>query len=368
MEQVRIGIIGTSWWADTMYLPSLAGNEKAVVVACCGRNEERARKLAGIWKIPHVYTDWQTMLNEEPLDALIISSTNATHCPITLAALEKGLHVLCEKPLALNYTEAQQMLESAQIHQAITMVPFTYSFVPMTQTIKRLLSEGYLGKPHHLNFRYYANYGRPPEYHWRFNQKLAGSGSLGDIGSHFLYLAMWFFGEVTHVFAELNTVIERPKLDPEGQSYVQADDFSIVILTFANGAKGVVQASTVAHEPTPWGQTHHLDLHGSGGTLRGWTDWEQTYQLLGVKAEETEFHKIEIPEMIQDGEQREDIQQMYKDTFRKRGQMVGDFVEAVASGTECRPNFEDGASIQRILDAALLSAAEGRKVAIEEIC
>ena len=80
---------------------------------------------------------------------------------------------------------------------------------------------------------------------------------------------------------------ERPERDPAGQTYSQTDDFSIIVLTFSNSAKGVVQATTFAHEPTPWGQTHYLDLHGSGGTLRGWTDWERTCQLMGVKAEDS---------------------------------------------------------------------------------
>jgi len=80
MEKVRVGIVGTSWWADTMYLPSLAGTREAIITSCCGRNEERAQKLAKLWNIPKVYTDWKIMLNEEPLDALIITT------PMTLTA------------------------------------------------------------------------------------------------------------------------------------------------------------------------------------------------------------------------------------------------------------------------------------------
>ena len=105
-------------------------------------------------------------------------------------------------------------------------------------------------------------------------------------GSHFIYLAVWFFGSVTHVWAELNIVTRRPELDPLGQAYSQTDDFSIFVLTFSNGARGVVQATSMAHEPSPWGQSHYFDLHGSRGTLRGWTDWEQTYKLLGAKSDD----------------------------------------------------------------------------------
>ena len=367
MKKIRVGIIGTSWWADAMYLPSLAGIDKATISACCGQNDERAHNLARTWKIPKVYTDWQKMLSEEPLDALIISTPNYNHCPISLAAIEKGLHVLCEKPLAMNFSEAKTMAFAAKEKNIITMVPFTYSFLPMAQSIKQKIDTGYLGKPYHLNFRYNADYGRSSTYSWRFDKKIAGSGSLGDLGSHFIYLAVLFFGEVSYVSAELGNLIKRPLLDPSGNLYKQTDDFSIIILTFKNGAKGVVQATTLAHEPTPWGQTHYLDLHGSDGTLRGWTDWENDYKLVGAKKEDTKFNEIEMSEMNQENHRKADIQLMYKKTFRKRGKMTGEFIEAIALKKNCRPSFDDGAEIQRIMEAALLSSKENRKVNIKEI-
>jgi len=367
METVRVGVIGTSWWSDTMYLPSLSGTKKAAITCCCGRNKDRAENFANLWDIPKVYTNWKTMLNEEPLDAIIISTPNDTHCPITLAAIEKDLHVLCEKPLAINYREAKTMAEAAKKNHSITMVPFTYSFLPMAQKIKGLLREGYLGNPYHLNFRYNAGYGLSTKYNWRFDKNRAGSGSLGDIGSHFIYLSVWFFGSVTHVYADLSKFIKRPDLDPLGKPYVCADDFSLIVLTFSNGAKGIIQATTVAHEPSPWGQTHYFDLHGSKGTLRGWTDWEKTYKLVGSKTDEKQFNEIMFPELVQEGRISFDVQKMYKETFRKRGHMTAEFIEAVAKSKTCKPDFEDGAEIQRILDAASLSSKEGRKVEINEI-
>jgi len=99
---VKVGIIGTSWWADAMYLPALV-NSGAEVVALCGRNTDRLTQMADQWKIPGRYTDYTAMLDTAKLDAVIISATNDLHHPMTLAALERNLHVLCEKPLALNY-------------------------------------------------------------------------------------------------------------------------------------------------------------------------------------------------------------------------------------------------------------------------
>ena len=112
---------------------------------------------------------------------------------------------------------------------------------------------------------------------------------------------------------------------------------------------------------------HYFDLHGSGGTLHGWTDWGSSYKLLGAKSDDKKFIEIDFPELVEEGKKKKDIQQMYKETFRKRGRMTVEFIEAVAFGTSCRPSFEDGAEVQRILDAALLSARQNRKVSIEEI-
>ena len=301
---MRAGIVGVGFMSWIHYL-AYPRSETAQMAAFSSRD---AGKRSGDWRgvkgnfgppgeqidisEMNVYDSLDAMLEDETLDLIDICLPPKLHPEAIEKCLAAGKHVLCEKPLALDYGEAQSMAQAAKKHNAITMVPFTYSFLPMAQTIKRLLNEGYLGSPYHLNFRYNANYGRSPEYSWRFDRKHAGSGSLGDIGSHFIYLSVWFFGAVTHVSSDLCTFVERPDIDPLGQPYVSADDFSIIVLTFSNGAKGVIQASTVAHEPTPWGQTHYFDLHGSKGTLRGWTDWENTYKLIGAKQKNNNSRKL----------------------------------------------------------------------------
>src|SRR5262245_44551294 len=99
---VRVGIVGTSSWADSMYLPALTQHPQAEVVAVCGRNRERAEAFAARWKIPAVYTDYRHMITDAGLEAIIVATTNDAHYPITMAALDAGLHILCEKPLAVN--------------------------------------------------------------------------------------------------------------------------------------------------------------------------------------------------------------------------------------------------------------------------
>jgi len=176
-QQISVGVVGTSWWADAMHLPALASHPNAKITAICGRNRDNARKMADTWHIPQVYTDYHDMIENAGLDALVISTPNATHYPITMKALEKGLHVLCEKPLALTYADAKHMAETAHTKGVKHFVPFPYRFMPTARYLKELIDDGYIGRPYHLNLRYYTGYARDGQYVWRFDVAQAGAGS-----------------------------------------------------------------------------------------------------------------------------------------------------------------------------------------------
>ena len=93
---LRVGLVGTSWWADAMYLPAIADHPHGRIAALCGRDEGRTRARAEQWGIGQVFTDWDVMLASGDIDAVIVSSGNDTHYAITKAAIERGLPVLCE--------------------------------------------------------------------------------------------------------------------------------------------------------------------------------------------------------------------------------------------------------------------------------
>jgi predicted dehydrogenase len=96
-EPVRVGVVGTSWFADGFHLPNLARHPRAAITAICGRNRERADELAKKYSIEHVFTDYQAMIASGKLDALVVVTPDASHYPITMAALDAGLRVLCER-------------------------------------------------------------------------------------------------------------------------------------------------------------------------------------------------------------------------------------------------------------------------------
>lgn len=366
-KQIPVGIIGTSWWADAMYLPALTNHPQAKVVAVCGRDEERAKAFAARWQVPQVYTDYNKLIENGDVEALIVATINKFHHPITMPALARGIHVLCEKPLALNRGEATDMAALAREKGAKTLVPFTYRYMPTNRYLKRLLDDGYIGQPYHLNMRYYGSHGRQPGYGWRYDPDLAGSGEVGNLGSHFLYLARWYFGEIVAVTCQTGQMVERGRLDPAGNPFTPTEDVGLMLLTFANGAQGVIHVTSVAYEDTAFGQRHQMELHGSEGTLYQHIDWLTTQEVRGTRAGEGDLKRLPVPDDIWGQARRDVVHDTYKDVFRKELLMTGEFIDAIVNDTPIEPNFDDGLRVQQLLDALMLSAAEGRRVDMSEM-
>jgi predicted dehydrogenase len=365
-SKVKIGFIGTGWWSNTMHMPALATCDAADVVAVCGRNPERLTAFAQKWGIPQTFTDYREMLASDLFEAVFVVTSNDSHYPIAMAALDRGYHVLCEKPLALDYQQASEMAALAAAKGVITTVPFTYRHMPSTRYLKTLIDGGWLGRPYHLHMRYYAAFARTPgQYLWRFDKKLGGSGALADIGSHFLHLAEWFYGPVEAVCAQLGAMIERAPLDLHGQPYEQADDTAMVMLRFKNGAQGLVHASAIAYERTyadhgyGFDQVHEWDFHGSEGTLRQVIDWDFRQNITGDRSGDGPERQLLVPAEFWGDKRRDYVIETWEDTFRKEGRMVHEFVKAVASRQPMVPTFADGARCQQLLDAAIQSAETG---------
>lgn len=363
---IHVGIVGTSWWADAMYLPTLQEHPHGKFVAICGRNAENNKVMAERWNIPHVFTDYNAMIDSGKIDAIIISTPNDTHYPITMKALERGLHILCEKPIGLNYSEAKRMAEAADTKGIKHLVPYTYRFMPTGRYLKELIDGGFIGKPVHLNMRYYTGYGRGNDYTWRFDMGKSGAGAVGDIGSHFLYLATWYYGKVTGLYCHLGWFTQRPQPNPEGKRYEPTDDTAIITLQFENGAQGVIHVTTQGYEDSPFGQRHFFEFHGSDGTLHCVVDWDKNQQITGAKAGKS-MHEIAIPDYIWNGARHDTVHNTYRDVFRKQDFMTRQWVTAIAENKPTSPDFQDGAYIQRLIDAALKSHREKRWVEIEEI-
>ncbi len=366
-DTVRIGVIGTSWWADAMYLPALTNHPLADVRGVVGgTRRDHTREFAARWGVPGAYDAVEDLYAAEALDALVVLSPNVHHFRYAMDAIERGLHVLCEKPLAMTSGQARQLAEAAERAGVVNMTPFTYRFMPVTRHVKDLLDDGFIGRPYHLNMRYYADYGRSGAYSWRFDLDQAGAGISGDLGSHWAYLARWFYGEITAVTAIFGHAVARAPR-PDGVPFPAAEDSAMILLEFENGATGSLHVSAVAHEPSAFGQRHEMDLHGSDGTLHVLNDWNTIQRVDGCRAGETALHELPIPDRLYGTARRDTVGNTYKDTFRQHDHMARGFVTAIATGTGASPDFRDGLAVQRVVDAAGRSSRDGRRVTIAEI-
>lgn len=363
---VRVGIVGPGWWSETMFVPALHAHPAADLVAVCGRDAGRTRTFAEANSIPLAFTDVDEMCASGEIDAVVISTVNKTHHPMTMAALGHGIHVLCEKPLAMNPAEADEMAAKAAETGLVCMVPFTYRFMPTSQYVKRLVDDGFVGRPYLVNLRYYAAFARDGTYAWRFDLDEAGSGVLGDIGSHWIDMARWLVGDVDAVTCTLTRHIERDPR-PDGAPYVQADDGANILVEFANGAHGVIVVSAVCWGDPPFGQIHEIDIHGSDGTVRAVNDWNAQQDVRGARAGD-EIAAMPIPDDIWGDVRRDVVGDTYRDVFRTTDVLARGWVSAIAAGrNHVDPGFDDGAAVQRILTACQRSADEGRRVLVAEV-
>jgi predicted dehydrogenase len=354
-ERVRVGVIGTSWYADIAHLPRVKSHPGAELAAICGRNRARAEEMAGKHGIPLVFTDYRNMIEKGSLDALIVSTPDDLHYPMTMDALDAGLHVLCEKPLALNRTQAKGMYEKAEAARVKHMVCFTYRWTPVYRYLKQLVDEGYVGRCFHCRFSYLAGYGRSAQYGWKFDRR-RGLGALGDLGSHMIDLARWYVGDIVRVSACLNAFVERP--GSAGQALDPANDAAFLAVEFENGAQGVIEISTVAHTGVR-GQDQFVRLYGQSGTLEAdGSSIEE--EIRWARQDEQQWQVLPVPEELWDGVDRAHPRRMQViETFF--AQPIGDrlFIDAILQDRSALPSFSDGVKAQEVIDAALQSHEQG---------
>jgi predicted dehydrogenase len=365
-ETVRVGIIGTSFWADFMFLSSLQSHPQAQLVAICGRNAERAGKMAKKYAIPQVFTDYRALIEQAKLDALIVAAPDDLHYPITMMALDRGLHVLCEKPLARNADHARAMYEKATAMQVKHMVCFTWRWLPHAQYLHQLIKEGYVGRPFHSEFRYLAGYGRSGKYGWRFDGQRA-NGILGDLGSHMIDLARWYGSEIARVSAHVSTHVARQK--PDGGPMDRANDAALLTVEFANGAQGVIQVSAVAHIAERF-MHQSLAFYGADGSLEADCHFggAQAGGLVrGVRNGEEQFRPLPVPpERLEEIDQTQPFDAFFQEWFSKKAVGARLFVNAILADRPVSPNFYDGLQAQVVIDAALESHRRGCWVSVAE--
>ncbi len=356
-EKPRVGVIGTGWWADQEHLPGLLSRPDVDVVALCGRNQTRLDELAAKYGLRQTFTDWRRMIARAGLDVAVIVTPNALHHPQALAAIQCGAHVICEKPLALNAIQARELAAHASTAGVKTMTFFTHRAIAAAAHVKKLVDDGFLGEPLHVNALYMSasrlDPGRPLE--WRMVRAEAGTGVAGDIGSHLVDLVRWWMGDVVKVSAMWQTVVkERPG------GTVDTDDVCTFMAHLACGAQAVFQANKAA---AGRGNYQRIELYGTRNALiyEAEPGYDATWEghvyagKLGVHG----VKPVALPKSLVAGLNTRDAQADRNEAYRR---LTDSFFEAIRTGGAVSPDFGEGAAVQAVIDAVAQSADNGKWV------
>jgi len=360
-DTVRIGLIGTSGWVEQMYVPSLRSHAGAEVVAVCGRNAGPAGKIAAQLGKAQVYADWRAMIAAGGLDAVIIVVPDDLHPPIVATAAGAGLHVLCEKPLANTLADAEAMERAVREAGVANMVLFTWRWQPHWRYVRRLVEDGYIGRCYRARFAFVESTSPGPGYKWRFDGRRA-TGIAGDLGSHMIDMAHWFFGDVAHVSADLRTFVDQSgEADPPP---LPVNDSALIAMAMRSGPQVLVDVSGVSYMADR-DCLVTVELHGDAGTIEGrhrFLGAEAGVTLRGARRGETSFSTLVVPDEYYASGVAPDA---VFDPYVKQSAGVRAFIDAIREGRPASPGFADGVRVQRVLEAVKVSGTEGRVAAVE---
>lgn len=344
---LRLGVIGTGF-ARRVQLPALALVPGVRPVAVASGNRANAEATAREFGITSVFDDGADLAADPEVDAVLVSSTPASHARFAIAALNAGKHVLCEKPTALNAAEARQMLEAARAHPGcVAWIDHELRYDTKRRAIRDLIRAGAIGEVRHLELtlkpylrtdgRAQTNQAATPWTWW--SDAAQGGGILGAVGSHLVDLCRFWTGqEVASVAGGVATYV-RERVDPAGVTRpVTAEEFGSFVMFHAGGAVATVTLSSVALH----GLGHFAQISGSAGSIL--LTGEAKLEI--AKAGEP-FEEIAAPD---------DLWERTKpNTMWARGfvRLMRDFVRATSGAApDGDPaTFQDGWMIQRVLDA-----------------
>src|SRR5688572_29892315 len=259
---IGIGIIGSCGIALANHIPGFATCPDTKVVALCDADKgalERATKQTGI---SATYTDYRELLQREDVHAVVIATPNHIHAPIGLAAISAGKHVLCEKPIAMDFPESTQMLRAAEKANVRHMTAFTYRFVPAMRYMAHLVHGGAIGQPYHFRANRFQDWGNR-NLGWRQIKKFCATGEMGDMLSHRFDYGHLLFGPLTRLVG-----YTRRFINERGGQVADVEDWVSVLGDFKNGATGNFESTKLATGRGEGGKSQdYCEVNGSEGTL-----------------------------------------------------------------------------------------------------
>lgn len=337
---LRIGVVGAGANTRKFHIPNLQKIEGVEVVAVVNRSRASSERAAKEMSIARVHDHWQRLVNDPGIDAVVIGTWPYLHCPITLAALAAGKHVLTEARIAMNAKEARQMLAASRARpELVTQVvpgPTTFAADPM---IMHLLADGYVGELQCLDLKVSTGWlNKDAPLHWRMNRDYSGVNIM-SMGIWYECVSRWV-GPARAVMARTRIAVPHRMDEERGERRaVNVPDHVEVLADLAGGAVARMHWSSVAGfmpGPEVW-------LYGSEGTLR----YEaQGNVITGARRGDKEMKAIPIPA---------------DKTYKWR--VEEEFVSAIRGNEPVRrTSFLDAVNYMDFTEAVHISSREGRRV------
>jgi predicted dehydrogenase len=347
-KTIRIGIIGAGF-ARTTQIPGFRDCMGARIVVIASKHRERAEDVAKEFGIEHVASDWQELIARDDVDLVSVVTPPATHMEITLAALDSGKAVLCEKPMAMNAAEAKRMTERAREAGVLALIDHELRFLKSRRTMRSILSSGAIGRVRHCNYVFRSDYrgvlDRP--WDWWSDEKMGG-GTLGAIGSHVIDSFRWMLGtEISAVSSMLAShITERPDKSTGSMRPVTSDDEAKLHFRFADSALTEKATGAAALSVVESGSyENRLEIFGTTGALMV----QETGELWRSPAGSGAWRPVQV--------HQDPMAPGMRPASWSRGfaALSCEIVEALRDGrntVEGAASFEDGYRVQLVLDAA----------------
>ena len=341
---------------------------RPVLKAICARDGEKAKAFADQWGYESVEVDWKKLLARKDIDAVDICTPNNMHKEIAIAAAQAGKIILCEKPLAMNAADGEEMCQAVEKAGVANIVWYNYRRVPAVTLAKQLIDEGRLGKIFHYRANFLQDWTISADLPqggaglWRLDAAAAGSGVTGDLLAHCIDTAIWLNGGMSDVTAMTETFIKERKHTATGKvEKVGIDDACAFLCHFNNGSLGLFESTRYARghkalytfeingekASIKWDlhDLHRLEFfdYKDEGKLRGW----RSIHVTDAGGDHPYMDKWWVPGLAIG----------YDASFTHQ---VKDFLEGLGSGKPTGPTFRDALETQKICDAVLSSAASGK--------
>ncbi|WP_046174301.1 Gfo/Idh/MocA family protein [Domibacillus indicus] len=293
MSILKIGVIGCGSIARHRHIPEYAANENVEIAAFCDIVEERAQEYAKQYNAI-AYTSYEELLANEDIDAVSVCTPNSLHAPISIAALQAGKHVLCEKPMATSREEADAMIQAAEASGKKLMIAHNQRFVASHVKARSIIESGTLGKIY--SFRTAFGHGGPENWSadgtdsWFFKKELAFIGAMGDLGVHKTDLMRYLIGEE---FVEAAAFVEG-----SAKANSTVDDNAVCILKSESGIIGTLAASWAYNG----GEDNSTVIYAENGILRLEDDPDYSL-IIQYKNGSSERHSLGAIQSNEEGKQ-----------------------------------------------------------------